>query len=106
MMEQMNVIVYYAKCYDDKFRDATRIPQGDPIWIVEIRKCLCLLHLIRSRKKSIRGSLKLAYGQYVISAESHKNPIGWDKYDLCLTNWGNWSTEIFVWNVQEHKLIY
>ena len=31
MMEQMNVIVYYAKCYDDKFRDATRIPQGDPI---------------------------------------------------------------------------
>ena len=51
MMEQMNVIVYCAKCYDDKFRDAMRVPQGDLIYIVEIRKCLCLLHLIRSRKK-------------------------------------------------------
>ena len=89
----MNVIVYCTKCYDDKFQDAPRVPQGDPIYTVEIGKCLCLLHLIRSRKKSIWGTLRLAYGQYVISAESHKNPIGWNKYDLCLTNWGNWSTE-------------
>ena len=31
MIEQMSVIVYCAKDYDDKFQDAARVPQGDPI---------------------------------------------------------------------------